>query len=331
MNDNNSKKLFIIQPPNGFESFDPGFMEIKKHLDIILSHLKISNYYGESISIKYKFIMEDIYIANAQRIDKTTYKVSISDGLARYFHVSSSTFLFDEIALLPWIDQCKINNDILKDVEQEFSKRELIAKYAYDIMIYCVILHEISHIILGHLDYLNDQMKLNYLSEFQDERNNYSTNEIKIRKALEAEADRQAAELSLIFFSNSLGSYLTFPSRLHAYEFYIYTITSLFRVLQDITQRKGLIHPKPNERLCNIFLGSLSKFLSQNFPEEHDEIYLHSVKSCARASKKFTLVDSWDYLTIAQNAMNLAFVDDVIKEINIRHYQHKLEFIGNIN
>ncbi len=243
MDKKDSKKLFIIQPPGDVQYFDPGFMEIKKNLNKILSYLKITNPYGKSTSIKYKFLMEEQYIANArkEKKDTATYEITMSDGFARYFWITSSSFLFDEINLLPWIDECKINNELFKSKEQKLSKKEMIAKYAYDIISYCVILHEFSHIILGHLDYLNDVMRLNCLSEFQEEKRDYSLEEIKIRK---------------------------------------------------------------------------------------DEIYLHALKSCSKAGKQFTLVDSFDLLTVAQNALNLSFVDNVIEKINIRRYQHKVEFVN---
>lgn len=337
MDKENSKKLFIIQPPGYTYDFEPWLTKVEDHFDKILSILKILTPSGKSTQIKLNLELTspEKYGANAWRESKESaiYKIKITSGLSYYLWTASRAFLYDETNLLPWIEKCIINDKLIKTTDKKLSKREIIANSAYFLSIYCVVLHEISHIILGHLDYLNDEMGLNYLSEFQEEKRDYSLEEIKIRKALEAEADRQAGELLLVFFeislgSNGLGDYLSFPSRLHAYEFYIYAITSLFRVLQDITQREGIIHPKPNERLCNIFLGSLSKYFRQNFPEEHDEIYIHALKSCSKAGKQFTLVDCFDLLTIAQNALNLSFVDNVIEDINIRRYQHKVEFVN---
>ncbi|PIG94725.1 hypothetical protein [Gloeocapsopsis sp. IPPAS B-1203] len=112
----------------------------------------------------------------------------------------------------------------------------------------------------------------------------------------------------------------------NAYEFYVYAIAAVFRVLQDLTQREGLIHLKPNERLC-LLIASLSKYFKQNFPEQHDEIYLHTLKSCFEAGKKFLVIDSFGSLTVMLNALNLSFVDDVVSETNIRRYQHRIEVI----
>lgn len=174
-------------------------------------------------------------------------------------------------------------------------------------------------------------MGLNYLSEFQDEKKQYSPEKIRIRKAFEAEADRQAGQWLVGIFEhslgrNGLGSYLSFPSRLDAYEFYVYAMAAVFRILQDLTEREGVIHPKPNERLY-VLIASLSKYFSQNLPNEHDRIYNHAVKSCLEAGEKLLVIDSYEPLTVMQNARNLAFVDDVLREINIGRYQHKFEVI----
>jgi hypothetical protein len=330
MDTENSKKLFIIQPSvYQYESFEPLLAQVEGHFKRILSFLKVSTPSGKSTDMK---LTVDVFnpekiSAYAKRItkDPAVYEIRMNAGLSYCIWTASRTFAIPEYDILSWLDECNINDERLK----KLSKKEVIADYAFFLGIYYIILHEISHVILGHLDYLNDEMNLNHLSEFQDEKREYSAEEIKIRKSLEAEADRQAGELMMIFFENSLGEnglggYLLFPSRIHAYEFYVYAITAVFRIFQDLTERKGVIHPKPNERLY-IMVSALSKYFSQNLTDQHDEIYLHAVKSCLEAGKKFLVIDSFEPLTVMLNAHNLSFVDDVIREINIRQYQHQIE------
>ena len=87
-----------------------------------------------------------------------------------------------------------------------------------------------------------------------------------------------------------------------------------------------MIHPKPNERLY-VLIASLSKYFKQNLADQHDEIYLHALKSCLEAGQKFLGVDSFDPLIVLLNANNLSFVDDVVRETNIRRYQHRIEVV----
>ena len=236
-----------------------------------------------------------------------------------------SRFFMCKRNILPWIDKCEINDKKLENL----TKKEILADYAYFLGSYLILLHELSHVVLGHFDF-NDGHKDKYLSKFKDEREK-SAQKTRIEKALEAEADRQAGELLPIFFENSLGDdglggYLRFPSRLHAYEFCIYAITSTFKTLQTIKPGKRSKHPNLNERLF-VMLGALSKYFKQNFPQEEKLIYLHALQSCLKAGEKLMLQDTYDLEVIRKNALNLAFVDDVVNEIEIRKYQHKLEVV----
>lgn len=332
MNQSSDKRLFIIRPPDyEYGDFEPLISQIEDHFNRILDILKIFTPSNDLVQIQ---LTVDIFnpektSAYAKRESKNPaiYQVRLNAGLSYYLWVASRAFEIPDYDILPWVEECKINSERIKNL----SKKRILADYAFFIGCYYILLREISHVILGHLDYLNDVMNLDYLSEFQDEKSHYSFDEIRIRKALEAEADRQAGELMMIFYEQSLGSdrlggYLIFPSRLHTYEFYIYAMASVFRVLQDLTQREGLIHPKPNERLF-IMLGTLSKHCSQHAPDHHEEIYMHAMKACLEAGKKFTLVEAFELLDVIKNSHNLSFVDDVVRDIGIRNFQHHVDYL----
>lgn len=336
MNKENNKKLYLIKGPGySFDLFGPQLDQIQETFESIIRSLNIFTASGNSVSIRFNIDVLNPERTNAcakrESQEPFVYKIRMDAGLSYCLWLASRAFAYDEFGLLPWIEQCTIDEELLKKLGKKLNKQEILDDLAYSISSYLIILHEISHVTLGHLDYLNEKMGLDYLSEFQDEKEEYSPDEIRIRKALEAEADRQAGQwlvgiFEFVLGKAGVGELLSFPSRLHAYEFYVYTVVNTFRVLQDLSQRKGVIHPKPNERLY-ILIGSVSKYFSQNLPDQHEQIYIHAVKSCLEAGRKLTLVDSYELLTVMQNAHNLAFVDDVLKEINISSYQHKFEVI----
>ena len=327
-NNENKKKLYIVQGPGyDCEIFAERVDQIKDHFNRISSILNISTPSGHPISIELNidWANPEKNDAYAGRLSKepARYYIRMNAGLSYRLWVAASTFA-SEYQLLPWIDECQVNDERLI----KLSKKQILAEYAYFIGSYCITLHEISHIILGHLDYINDVMKLKRLSEFPNEKNQYSPEQKRILKAFEVDADRQAGELLLVFFEQSLGingigGYLSFPSRLHVYDFYVHAIAMIFRLLQDLTQGQGTIHPKPNERLYTL-IGSLHEYFRHHLPNEHDEIYTHAVKTCLEAGKKWLVIDSHAPWTVMQNAHNLAFADEVIMETNIRSYQHKL-------
>ena len=328
----NNKEIFIIQAPEyNWDYFGLFCDPIQDHFKRILKHLKICTSDNNSVEIKLKVdvLNPEQIRACATRISTNPYlyEIILYPGISYPLWTVSRTFSLPEYDILPWVNECQINDERLKSN----SVKDILSNYAFSLGCYYILLHEISHIVLGHIDYLNDRMSTNQLDEFQDEKKEYSSMESKIIKALEAEADRQAGEWLIGFFENSLGDnglggYLLFPSRIHAYEFYVHAITSVFRLMQDLTQRESVTHPKPNERL-HILIDCISTYFKQNIPHEHDEIVGSVSKSRSEAGKRFFVVDSFDPTIIKRNQYNLAFVNDVIKEINIRDFQHKVELV----
>jgi len=190
---------------------------------------------------------------------------------------------------------------------------------------YLIIFHEISHVVLGHCDFVQDRMGFASLDEFQDEKKLLTSAEIRIRKAFEAEADRQAGEFLITCFESSLGKkglgqYIKFPSRIHVYEFYSYAVTLVCVLLQQLSQRKGVVHPKPNERQF-IIISSISKYFLRYKESEHDRILRHTNTMMIKAAKKTGLIDGNDPVKVMKNAISLAFVDDVVNETRIRDFQ----------
>ena len=208
MNTSNDKRLFIIQPQGyKYEDFEPLLSHIEDYFNMILSFIKISTPSNAPTVIKLtvEVCNPEKISAYAKRITKNppVYEVRMSAGLSFSLWTVSRTFSIPNYDILPWIEECKTN----VKTHQECNKKALVADYAFLIGSYYILLHEIAHIVLGHLDYLNDEMNLNYLSEFQDEKKQYSTEELKIRKAFEAEADRQAGQWLVGFFETLFNKY----------------------------------------------------------------------------------------------------------------------------
>lgn len=322
-----SKDLFIIQFPDSPEQFKRILTPIENHFNRILSFLKISDFSGGSVSIEFYFNTEkpEICTPRVKRVSKNPfiYKIRMPAGIS-YRLWGESRFFNCKQNILPWIDKCEINDKRL----EKLTKKEILADYAYFIGSYLLLLHEISHVVLGHFEFWKDGHEDEYLNKFKDEEER-SAQKAKIEKALEAEADRQAGELLVTFFKNSLGNdglggYLRFPSRLETCELYIYAIASTFKTLQTINPGKRSQHPNLNERFY-LIVGIFLNYFEQNFPEEYDKRYL--IECCFKAGEKLMLQDTYDLEVVIKNALNLAFVDDVVRETGIKKYRHKLEVI----
>jgi len=204
-------------------------------------------------------------------------------------------------------------------------KKEVLADFAYFLSSYLILLHELSHVVLGHCDYVQDELGFESLDEFGQDEKELSESEIRIRKAFEAEADRQAGEFLLAFLESTLGSqglgqHIRFPSRKHVYEFYTYAITLVCVLLQQLTNRKGNIHPKPNERQY-IILSGIQKYFNNYQPDQFNMIHNHVTLKMIEAAKNTGLIEGSDPKDLMKTALSLSFVDDVVKETKIKDYQ----------
>ncbi|WP_141243740.1 hypothetical protein [Pseudomonas indica] len=319
--------LYIGGPGYSYERFLPLIDGVQEHFDELLSRLKISTPHGDPVEIRLNVeaATHDKIRAYARRVGNIPeYEIKMTAGLSYHLWLASRA-LASDVNYLPWIAQCKIKDS----AQRKRGRREILADYAYHISTYMVLLHEISHVVLGHCDYVKDVMGFESLDEFQDEQKMMTQEEIKVRRAFEAEADRQAGEFLAGFFDSSLGEgglggHITFPSRRHAYEFYVYCVTLAFVLIQQLSQRKGVVHPLPNERQY-IIVSAISGYMKIHKPEEMDCIQKHATASMIKAASKMGLIDADDLMVVINSALSLGFVDDVIKETGIRRFQHVLQ------
>lgn len=319
--------IYIGGPGYSREQFEPLIASIGEHLDEFLRTISITAPDGKPTTIEL-FVEASTHEATkayAKRVsrEKRIYEVRMTAGLSYNIWLASRAFA-TTYDFFPWLNQCKIMDASLR----KSGRREIVADFAYYISSYYILLHEISHVILGHCDYVQDEMGLESLDEFSDELRPLTDEEVRTRRAFEAEADRQAGEFLVAFFENSLGDdglgvHLRFPSRKCVYEFYAYAITSVFVLLQQLTQRKGLIHPKPNERQY-ILISSLAKYFQLHQKEQFNLVQRHAYMAMLQAGEKMGLIGSYNVADVMNNALALSWVDDVVNETGIRKYQHQL-------
>jgi hypothetical protein len=243
-------------------------------------------------------------------------------GLSYQIWLISRAFL-SGANYLPWIKNIKLEDKVHK----KSGRKSMIADYAFYLSSYFILLHEISHVVLGHCDFVKDEMGFDALNEYEDEikKEEIPEYDIKIRHAFEVEADRQAGEFLVGFFEESLGKgglgkKIKFPSKKHAYEFYTYTITLICVLIQQLGLRRGNIHPKPNVRQY-IILSSVKEYFDKvGFPD-HKVITDNIVLKMLEAAKKTGLLDAESPKQMIFNAILLGEVDDIKKDINIKDYQ----------
>ena len=310
-----------------YEDFEPLIGSIDEHFQSVINTLDITTPDGKPVTIN---LYLDIWnpervSATARRVSKkhAEYRVDMSAGLAYQVWVASQTFASD-VDYFPWCKKVKI-------VDQSLSKagrKQLLADFAYYIGSYYIILHEVAHILLGHCDYVVDEMSFESLDEFGSEPRELSEKELKIRYAFEAEADRQAGEFVAAFFDLSLGkhglgNHIRFPSRTHVHEFFVYAVSAVFVLIQQLTNKKKGVHPEPRKRQY-ILASSYQKYLEDYHPDEFKALYDKFIHMMTNAGKDLGIHGAGDLLEVANTALSLMSVDETKKEIGISSYQLKV-------
>lgn len=305
-----------------YDHFEPILVSISEHFENILHKLRICTTNEKAVSIDLFVNASDPDTIEAfakPEIVNTSYKIVLSAGLSYHLWLASR-FVLTDIKFFGWIKRCKI----LKR-EGNPSRKERLADFSFHISTYYILLHELAHILLGHCDYF-DKTAGKPVDEFETPGTILTEEQLRISRAFEADADRQAGEWLLTFFEDALGPTgrgidLSFPSRVAAYEFYTYVITSVFVLFQQLTQRMGKRHPLPNERQY-IVLAGVDTYIRRFKPSERDILFPRVALFMSDAAKQMGLVGAQTPLETAKNAMNLSYVDDVIRKTNIRSFQH---------
>lgn len=166
------------------------------------------------------------------------------------------------------------------------------------------------------------------MNEFPDE-SETARNDLMVRYAFEAEADRQSIEFLMAFLEGALGKdgmgiHIRFPSRLAVYEFVVYALTSLTALLQQMSVgAKNTVHPDANVRQY-IFYSSVIAYLKERQPDLSNVLETKIPIWAMEAGKKMGILKSHDPFDVMRTALELAKVDDILKESGVREFQHKM-------
>lgn len=306
---------------NFYQGFDPVLSGISDHFKNIIQHLQLKTRDGRAVSIELAVTASDpdnIEAFAKPEVVGSSYRIVLSAGLSYHLWLASRFVLTDH-EFFSWVANCKV----LKRKGSP-SRKERLADFSFYITVYYILLHELAHIALGHCDYFSQTLGLE-VSEFDKRNLSLTEEQLRISRGLEAEADRQAGEWLMVFFEGALGPDgrgidIKFPSRSAVYEFYTYTITSIFVLLQQLTQRKGKRHPLPNERQY-IVLSSVDTYLKRYRPSERNILFPKVGLLMSSAGKRMGLLGAQSPFETASSALSMMYVDDVICETNIRSFQ----------
>lgn len=309
--------------PAFYQVFEPMLSSVSEHFESIISRLPLVTAAGTQFTVDLQVRAdnpEEIY-AYAQAIaPQREYRIALSAGLAYHIWLASR-FVLADFPFFRWLDKVRLSGAF-----RGMGKKEALSHFSFFICSYSVLLHELAHIVLGHCDYMHSTSRLP-VSEFDATSRVLTEHELSVSRALEADADRQAGEWLMVFFESSLGDNgrgqgVEFPSRVAVYEFYTYAVTSLFVVLQQLTEGKAQKHPTPNQRQYAALIG-VDLYFSK-FGVQHRKLLFAKVQEYMwRASALLGLRGNEDRFKLAETAVSMVFVDSVLNGIEIRRYSFR--------
>lgn len=221
---------------------------IEKILQGLTLHLPT----GEKVSVQVE--LDDFAIgtpifkqASAAPLGKGQYKISLGVGLLVQLSVIARGVAADKNAL-----KGRTKTQLLRQDVRTAGRESALGDFVFHFMLCFIVWHEVSHIALGHLDWLNKKVGLNIINEFGYEP--MPENIFTQLQTLEADADRQASLwcTSTIEYAAKYNPFLKYTSRGDLFYDIGYIFGALFGFLDavdarpDESKRK---HPKANIRL----------------------------------------------------------------------------------
>jgi hypothetical protein len=291
---------------------------VEKRMKRIIDSFLIKDHLGESISIECNPIPPDSEKTQTG-VDRKSpdspnqYEIKIDVSLIRMLIESAEKTVNTPSHEIPTSHKEFVVNS------GEIKKNRNSAIYtAFWLSVEFVTLHEVAHVILGHVDRY------------------YATNKAfshEHRKACEADADRWAGQRLAESFTRSLeknnNSYekLSFSSKFCAHEFYVYNFISFFDIFCD--KEDEICYPLENVRFLTVF-SALSLHLQEKHPlSDHENIILNLYISRLNAEKQLP-TNKLEYLNIIRKLFLLDLnefmsYDNQIIDTKIDEYAHTFE------
>lgn len=241
---------------------DEAMQTIRKVLNgLILHHPK-----GEKVFVEVE--LDDFALgkpifkqASAAPVSPGRYKISIGVGLITQLSVIARAIAADRNEL-----RGRTKTQLLRKDVRNTGREDALADFVFHFMLCFVLWHEVSHVALGHLDWLQQKTGLNIINEFGYEP--MPDNIFTQLQSLEADADRQAAlwTASMIDHAAQTNPFLRYTSRADLFYDVGYIYGALFGFLDSVDSRPDVSkrkHPKANIRLA-VALAFVENYLMQS-------------------------------------------------------------------
>ena len=257
--------------------------------------------------------------ASASKTGPSKFKIKLGVGLIAQLRVIAMAIAADKSVL-----KGRTKTRLLSKDCRHLGREKAIGDFVFHFMVSFIFWHEVSHIALGHLDWLSGNGKFSALDEFGEF--NLTDQECLERRVLEGDADRQAAKWTagIIDYALNANPYLRYPSIADTLFDVGYIFGALFSFLDSIDAVKPenrIIHPRAQIRM-GIALSFVEDFLEKYYPDASSLLQAEVYRGGAASLKNILHENQkpFDAISVAsfivQNRQEL-------EKLGIRKFQHK--------
>lgn len=218
--------------------------------------------------------------AKATRLGDANYLIEIGVGLFGQLSLIAKAIAADKHVLRGRTKSTLLDASIRKD-----GREKALGDFIFHYMLTFVMWHEVAHIALGHLDWLQKNAQLNAIEEFGKDQ--IPESKFIHYQTLEGDADRQASlwTAAITDYTISSNPFLRYPVLADAFYDIGYIYGALFVFLDSVDEdipehlRK---HPKADVRL-GIALSFVEQYLVQYHKDSHailmQQVYAGGIKA----------------------------------------------------
>jgi hypothetical protein len=297
------------------------------HFQALLTNIQFVDVHGKEIKIAVEVEGTDIrsnyfFNACAKKDNQGGYKVIIGAGLLARLDALASAINNGSQRL----KGAKNSKLVTQDKSLKLNRQKALSDFSFHYMLDLVFWHEVSHIALGHIDYLiNVGNAQEYLESSVGA---LTTQEIKVRRALEADADRQAAIWSTKTYEYSLNTnkFLRYQNKKDAYYDFGYLIGAMFQFFESFHNNQSpevRFHPKAQERM-SVMLEFLKDSLDSIYNSKIGEVLKQSAIAGAVRAFFDILHENKQPLDIVAIYEFLSKMGDELDKLNMQNYQLKI-------
>ncbi len=235
--------------------------DIQSDFDIYIDNEEVKKAYRKAINIKLevKYIEGYDYHKEKAKVTKREdlYLIEIYVGLIERLYMFAEKVITEHLEMF-------FGDRKLYETQKYFFKDFLFMTW-----INFIILHEWSHILCGHLDYLKIKginiIEANntvfWEDDYTNNENNIEFDNLELKRIFELEADSKASTFILAYFIEKLSQYnniLRIDSLNEIWKHYYYILSFLFNFLDDLRDKSKAeiysTHPTPLKRLVTMTL-----------------------------------------------------------------------------